>query len=70
MILYMILHFLDMILFLFYWYLVSIPSCKSDDFPGQGLSQDLETGCQNLAIVKFWGILFFNGVHYILRLQL
>ena len=24
----------------------------------QNLSQDLETGCPKLAIVKFWGILF------------
>ena len=24
------------------------------------LSQDLETGCPKLAIVKFWGVLFFN----------
>ena len=35
----------------------------------QGLSQDLETGCLKLAIVKFWGILFFKGDHNNLRLQ-
>ena len=29
--------------------------------PGQGLSQDLETGCPKLPIVKFWGILIFKG---------
>ena len=34
-----------------------------------GISQDLETGGPNLAIVKFWGILFFKGEHNILRLQ-
>ena len=35
----------------------------------QGLSQDLETGCLNLAILKFWGALFFKGYHNILKLQ-
>ena len=33
----------------------------------QGLSQDFETGCSELADVKFWGILFFKGDHNILR---
>ena len=27
----------------------------------QGLSQDLETGCPNLPIVKFLGVIFFKG---------
>ena len=36
----------------------------------QGLSQDLETGCQKLAIGKFWGqILFFKEDHNLPRLQ-
>ena len=35
----------------------------------QGLSQDLETGCPKLAIVKLLGFLFFKGEHTILRLQ-
>ena len=26
-----------------------------------GLSQDLETGCLKLAIVKFWGVHIFRG---------
>ena len=29
----------------------------------QGFSQDLETGCPKLAIVKFWGIQIFKGDH-------
>ena len=33
-----------------------------------GLSQDLETGCPKLIIVKFWGVLFFKGGHNVLRL--
>ena len=35
----------------------------------QGLSQDLETGCLKLAIVKFWGVQIFKGDHNILRFQ-
>ena len=35
----------------------------------QGLSQDLETGCPELAILKFWGVQFTKGDHNILRLQ-
>ena len=35
----------------------------------QGLSQDLETGCPKLAIVKFLGVQVFKGNHNILRLQ-
>ena len=35
----------------------------------QGLSQDLETWYQNLAIVKCLGVLFFKVDHNILRLQ-
>ena len=39
------------------------------DIAMQGLSQDLETECPELAFVKFWGILFFKGDLNILRLQ-
>ena len=35
----------------------------------QGLSQDLETGCPKLAIVKFLGVQIFKGDHNILRNQ-
>ena len=35
----------------------------------QGLSQDLETGCLNLAIVKFLGVQIFKGKHNILTFQ-
>ena len=35
----------------------------------QGPSQDLETGCPKLEIIKYLGILFFKGDHNILRLQ-
>ena len=35
----------------------------------QGLSQDLETGCLKLAIVKFWGVQIVKGDHNILRFQ-
>ena len=35
----------------------------------QGLSQELETGCLKLAIVKFLGVRIFKGVHNILRFQ-
>ena len=37
--------------------------------PNQGLNQDLETGCPNLAIVRFFSILFFKGHHDVLRFQ-
>ena len=43
--------------------------CNVDQTMNQGLGQDLETGCPKLAIVKFWGILFLNGEHNVLRLQ-
>ena len=33
---------------------------------GQCLSQDLETGCLKLAVVKFLGVLNFKGDHNIL----
>ena len=35
-----------------------------------GLSQDLETGCTKLAIVKFWGVQIFKGMcvlQYVIR---
>ena len=35
----------------------------------QGLSQNLETGCPKLAIVKFLGVQIFKGDHNILRFQ-
>ena len=35
----------------------------------QGISQDLETGCLKLAIVKFLGVQIFRGYHNILRFQ-
>ena len=34
-----------------------------------GLSQDLETGCPKLAIVKLLGIQIFKGDHNILKFQ-
>ena len=37
--------------------------------PPEGLSQELETGCLKLAIVKFWGVQIFKGGHNILRIQ-
>ena len=36
---------------------------------GQGLSQDLETGCLKLAVVKFLGVQIFKGDHNILIFQ-
>ena len=33
----------------------------------RGVSHDLETGCPQLAIVNFMGVLFFKGDHSILR---
>ena len=35
----------------------------------QGLSQDLETGCPKLAVVKLLGVQIFKGDHNILRFQ-
>ena len=35
----------------------------------QCLSQDLETGCLNLAVVKFLGVQIFKGDHNILIFQ-
>ena len=35
----------------------------------QGLSQDLETGCLKLAVVKFLGVQIFKGDNNILRFQ-
>ena len=42
---------------------------KEPDAPVQCLSQDLETGCLNLAVVKFLGVQIFKGVHNILIFQ-
>ena len=49
-------------------------SCRKQPKPPwlswkQGLSQDLETGCLKLAIVKILGIQNFKGDHYILIFQ-
>ena len=35
----------------------------------QCLSQDLETGCLKLAVVKCWGVQIFKGDHNILIFQ-
>ena len=35
----------------------------------QGLSQDLETGCPKLAVVKSFGVQMFKGDHNILAFQ-
>ena len=35
--------------------------------PVHGLSQDLETGCPELAIVKLLGVLFLKGDHNLFR---
>ena len=37
--------------------------------PAQCLSQDLETGCLKLAVVKSLGVQIFNGDHNILIFQ-
>ena len=44
-------------------------SLKKEMKTDQALSQDLEAGCQKLAIVTLFGIQFFKGDHNILRLQ-
>ena len=44
-------------------------SIQTGHMPWQGLSQDLETGCLKLAIVKYLGVQIFKGDHNILRLQ-
>ena len=33
------------------------------------LSQDLETGCLTMAVVKFWGVQILKGDHNILIFQ-
>ena len=40
-----------------------------DYTPRQCLSQDLETECLKLAVVKFWGVQIFKGDHNILIFQ-
>ena len=35
----------------------------------QCLSQDLETGCLKLTVLKFWGVQIFKGDHNILIFQ-
>ena len=35
----------------------------------QCLSQDLESGCLKLAVIKFWGVQIFKGDHNILIVQ-
>ena len=44
-------------------------SNKSNKYCTQCLSQDLETGCQKLAVVKFLGVQIFKGDHNILIFQ-
>ena len=44
-------------------------STLMSQFPLQGLSQDLETGCPKLAIVKFLGVQDLKGDHNILIFQ-
>ena len=34
---------------------------NKDDSSAQGVSQDLQTGCPKLAIVKFWGVQILKG---------
>ena len=38
-------------------------------YPCTGLSQDLETGCLKLAVVKYVSVQIFKGDHNILRFQ-
>ena len=45
----------------FRWFSKSVVSLcfgQTKITPSQGLSQDLETGCPNLSIVKFWASYF------------
>ena len=42
-------------------YIVILASSKPAGHVGQCLSQDLETGCLKLAVVKFWGVQIFKG---------
>ena len=47
--------------------LVFLAPCGTAVFnPHQCLSQDLETGCLKLAVVKFLGVQIFKGDHNIL----
>ena len=43
--------------------------CASSVAVHQGLSQDLETGCQKLAIVKLMGVQIIKGDQNILSFQ-
>ena len=43
--------------------------CREGSCLRQCLSQDLETGCLKLAVVKFLGIQIFKGYHNILIFQ-
>ena len=46
------------------------PAAKTISYDAaQCLSQDLETGCLKLAVVKFWGVHIFKGDHNILIFQ-
>ena len=45
-----------------------LTTCRSFSLM-QGLSQELETGCLKLAIVKYLGVQFFKGDPNILRFQ-
>ena len=48
---------------------ILLTSLQNKMLLNQGLSQDLETGCQKLAIVKFLGVQIFKGDHNIFRFQ-
>ena len=49
--------------------LVQRSTCKKRDNNDQCLSQDLETGCLKLAVVKLLGVHIFKGDHNILIFQ-
>ena len=50
-------------------YLVQTILLSNSMLLNQGLSQDLETGCLKLAIVKYLGVQNFKGDHNILIFQ-
>ena len=54
---------------LIFWLKVNNDTIFEASILEQGLSQDLETGCLKLAIVKFLGVQNFKGDHNILIFQ-
>ena len=50
-------------------YVIIKPYAIAGYFGPQCLSQDLETGCLKLAVVKFLGVQIFKGDHIILIFQ-